>query len=201
MTEQEDEDLLIERETYLENGVHIGTKAQHKDMEKYIFHVKKNQLAVINLEQTDERIRDAARFLAGYDPEEVLVVGRSEEAREPLRKFVGATGFESIAGRFMPGTLTNPRSDSFREPEVVMVIDPEEDAQAINEAVDAKIPVVAIADSANSLEDVDLAVPANNKAGNAVGTVLFLVARELMSERGEDFGYELDDFKPEEDEE
>ncbi|MFB6191356.1 MAG: 30S ribosomal protein S2 [Candidatus Nanohaloarchaea archaeon] len=197
MAEQQQEELLVDREKYLSNGVHIGTKAQHKDMEKYIFHVKKNQLSVLNLEKTDERIRDAAKFLAGYEPEDILVVARKPEAELPLVKFTDVTGAERNAGRFTPGTLTNPRSDDFVEPEVIVVSDPEEDGQAIDEAVDARIPVVAIADSANSLEDVDLAVPANNKSGNALGMVFYLLAQQMAGEKGEDFDYEIEDFQPE----
>ncbi|MFB6147558.1 MAG: 30S ribosomal protein S2, partial [Candidatus Nanohaloarchaea archaeon] len=80
--------------------------------------------------------------------------------------------------------------------------DPEEDAQAIDEAVDAKIPVIAVADSANSLENIDLAIPANNKSGNSLGTVFYLLAQELSGERGEEFDRELEEFQPEtEDEE
>lgn len=199
--QQQQEDLLLERDEYLSNGVHIGTKAQHNDMDKYIFHVKKNQLAVINLEKTDQRIRDAAKFLANYEPEEVLVVARKPEAELPLVKFSEATGAERIAGRFTPGTLTNPRSDDFVEPEVILVSDPEEDGQAIDEAVDAKIPVVAIADSANTLQDVDLAIPANNKSGNSLGTVFYLLAKQIAEQRGEKFDYSIDDFRPENEEE
>lgn len=199
--QQEQEDLLVDREEYLANGVHIGTKSQHKDMEKYIFHVKKNQLAVLDLTQTDQRIRDAARFLANYEPEEILMVARKEEARLPVTRFAESTGASTIVGRFTPGTLTNPQSDDFTEPDVVVVSDPETDAQAIDEAVDAKIPVVAVADSADTLEYVDLAIPANNKSGNALGMVYFLLAREIADEKGEDFDYELEDFKPEEEEE
>lgn len=192
----DEEELLVDREEYLSNGVHIGTKAQNKSMDKYIFHVKKNQLAILNLEQTDKRIRHAAKFLANYEPEEILVVGRKQPAQEPIRKFVEATGTDSIVGRFMPGTLTNPNSDNFTEPEVVFVSDPEEDSQAVQEAVDTQIPVVAIVDSENSLEDIDMAIPANNKAENALGMVYYLLAQEIASERGEDFDYELEDFQP-----
>lgn len=199
--EQQDEDLLVDREEYLANGVHIGTKSQHKDMEKYIFHVKKNQLAVLDLNKTDERIRDTANFLTGYEPEEVLVVARKKDALLPVTKFAEATGSSKIAGRFTPGTLTNPRSDDFVEPDLVVVSDPEEDGQAIDEAVDAKIPVVAIADSADTLENIDLVIPANNKSGNAIAMVYFLLAREMAEVNGEDFDYELEDFKPEEEEE
>lgn len=189
-----EEELLVDRDEYLAHGVHIGTKGKNKDMEKYIFHVKKNQLAVLDLNQTDERIRSTAEFLSGYSPKEILVVGRKEPATKPLRAFSEAIGTEIIDGRFMPGTLTNPDSDNFMEPEVIMVTDPEEDAQAINEAVDAKIPVVALADSSNSLEDVDVVIPANNKAENSIGLVYYLLAREM---KGEEFEAELVDFRPE----
>ncbi|MFB6144592.1 MAG: 30S ribosomal protein S2 [Candidatus Nanohaloarchaea archaeon] len=191
------EEMLVEREEYLSNGVHIGTKAKHKDMEKYVFHVKKNQLAILDLDQTDERIREVASFLSQYDPEEVLVVGRKEAAHKAIENFAEAVGAEVISGRFMPGTLTNPQSDSFREPEVVLVTDPEEDAQAIDEAVDARVPVVSVVDSADSLEDIDLALPANNKSENALGLVFFLLAREIAEERAEDFDYQKADFLPE----
>lgn len=196
-----EEEMLIDREEYLSNGVHIGTKAKHKDMEKYVFHVKKNQLAILDLDQTDERIRDIADFLSQYEPEEILVVGRKEASHKAIKSFSEAIGTEVIPGRFMPGTLTNPQSDSFQEPEVVLVTDPEEDAQAIDEAIDSKIPVVSIVDSADSLENIDLALPANNKSENALGLVMFLLAREILDNNGEEFDYQKADFLPETEEE
>jgi small subunit ribosomal protein S2 len=189
-----DEELLIDREEYLKRGVHIGTKSQHTDMDDYIFHVKKNQLAVINLTKTDQQIRDAAEFLADYEPENILVVGRKDEAREAIDEFSEALETAKITGRFMPGTLTNPQSENFTEPEVVLVTDPELDAQAIDEASDTNIPVVAIADSENSLDNIDVVIPGNNKGENAIATILFLVGQEYSALKGLDFDYELDDF-------
>ncbi|MEF8880594.1 MAG: 30S ribosomal protein S2, partial [Candidatus Nanohaloarchaea archaeon] len=157
------EELLIDREDYLAHGVHIGTKSQHSDMEDYVFHVKKNQLAVLNLEDTDKQIRKAAEKMAEFEPESILIVGRKEEAKEALNEFSNVTDVNSVIGRFMPGTLTNPESDSFTEPELVLVTDPETDAQAINEAKQTNKYVIAVADSENELEGVDLAIPANNK--------------------------------------
>jgi len=94
----------------------------------------------------------------------------------------------------MPGTLTNPQSENFTEPEVVLVTDPELDAQAIDEASDTNIPVVAIADSENSLDNIDVVIPGNNKGENAIATILFLVGQEYSAVKGLDFDYELDDF-------
>lgn len=193
----DDEELLVDREKYLSHGVHIGTQTKHDDMEKYIFHVKKNQLSVLDLNQTDERIRSAARFLSKYSPEEILVVGRKEGSRMALDAFSEEIGSKKIAGRFMPGTLTNPQSEDFMEPEVVIVTDPEEDSQAIDEAIDAKIPVVALADSGNSLEDIDLVIPANNKAENSIGLVYYLLAEQLQEENGRKIELNLSDFRPE----
>jgi len=191
MTEEE---LLIDREEYLKRGVHIGTKSQHTDMDDYIFHVKKNQLAVINLTKSDEQIREAAEFLADYDPENILVVGRKEEARDAIEMFSDELGTDKITGRFMPGTLTNPQSENFTEPEVVLVTDPELDAQAIDEASDTNIPVLAIADSENSLEDIDVVIPGNNKGENAISTIMFLLGQEYSALKGLEFEYELDEF-------
>lgn len=191
MTEEE---LLIDREEYLKRGVHIGTKSQHTDMEDYIFHVKKNQLAVINLTKTDQQIRDAGEFLSDFEPETVLFVGRKPEAKEPIEKISEALGTDFITGRFMPGSLTNPQSENFTEPDVIVTIDPEVDAQAIDEAADTNVPVVSLADSENRLDNIDVVIPANNKGEKAIGTVLFLLGKEIAEHRDIDFDYELEDF-------
>ncbi len=191
MTEEE---LLIDREEYLKRGVHIGTKSQHKDMEEFIFHVKKNQLAVINLEKTDQQVRKASELLSEYEPEDIMFVGRKEEVIESIEKLSDALNTQSITGRFMPGTLTNPQSDDFAEPEIVVVTDPETDAQAIKEAKHTNLPVIAITDSENTLKNIDIAVPANNKGEKSVATILYLLGREYCEIRGEDFGLDLEDF-------
>ncbi len=191
MTEEE---LLIDREEYLKRGVHIGTKSQHKDMEDYIFHVKKNQLAVINLTKTDQQIRKAGEFLSDFEPDTVLFVGRKPEAKEPIEKLSEALGTDFITGRFMPGSLTNPQSENFTEPDVIVTIDPEVDAQAIDEAADTNVPVVSMADSENRLDNIDVVIPANNKGEKAIGTVLYLLGKEISQHRDIEFDYELEDF-------
>ena len=190
----EDEELLLDREEYLKRGVHIGTQSQNADMEGHIFHVKKNGLAILDLNTTDEQIRAVAETLAEYDPEEILVVGRKEEAYQPIRTFSEAIGTRTVNGRFMPGTLTNPRSDSFMEPEIILVTDPEEDRQAVTEAADVNIPVIAIADSENSLENVDKVIAANNKGEKALGMVFYLLADRIKEDKGEKLDLKQTDF-------
>jgi len=190
----EDEELLKDREEYLKNGVHIGTQSQNADMEDYIFHVKKNGLAILDLNTTDKQIRAIAETLAEYNPQEILVVGRKDEAYQPIKAFSEAIGTKTVNGRFMPGTLTNPRSDSFMEPEIILVTDPEEDKQAITEAKDANIPVIAIADSENSLEGVDKVIAANNKGEKALGMVFYLLADQIKEKLGEKLDFKQEDF-------
>jgi len=193
----EDEELLIDRDKYLAHGAHIGTKAQHKDMEKYVYHVKKNKLAVLNLEDTDKQIRKAAEKLAEYEPEDILVVGRKEEAKEAINQFSEATGVETVIGRFMPGSFTNPESENFTEPELVMVTDPETDKQAIQEASQTNKQVIAIADSENQLDDIDLVIPANNKSEKSIGLVYYLIAEQLLQQKGKELEKDKDLFTPE----
>ncbi|MDY6771618.1 MAG: 30S ribosomal protein S2 [Candidatus Nanohaloarchaea archaeon] len=194
--------MLLDKDDYLEAGVNIGMRRKVEDMEPFIYRVKKNKLAIIDLEQTDERIATGAHFLAQYDPEDILVISRKEAGHEPIVTFAEAVGAERIYGRFMPGTLTNPTNEDFREPELVVVTDPVEDKQAVREAVQAHIPVVAICDTINKLEFIDYCIPANNKGTRSLATIYYLLAREYQKERGEldsddDFDYTIDDFEAE----
>ena len=88
-----------------------------------------------------------------------------------------------IVGRFIPGTLTNPRLRTYIEPEVILVTDPAADSQALSEAVNSGMPVVGICDANNRLRNVDLALPANNKGRRSLALVYWLLAREMLKIR------------------
>jgi small subunit ribosomal protein S2 len=101
-----------------------------------------------------------------------------------------------IIGRFMPGTLTNPSYKKFIEPDVVLLVDPSSDYQALKEAVDSRIPVVALCDTSNETRNIDLVIPCNNKGKKSVDLVLWLLTREITKNRGEkEFKYKLEDFE------
>ena len=57
-------ELLIELDSYLAAGLHIGTQQKTSDMEKYIFRVRSDGLYVLDIQKTDERIRQllSSRF-------------------------------------------------------------------------------------------------------------------------------------------
>ncbi|KZN24013.1 MULTISPECIES: 30S ribosomal protein S2 [unclassified Haladaptatus] len=193
----EEADLLIPVEDYLGAGVHIGTQQKTEDMERFIHRVRTDGLYVLDVSKTDQRIRTAANFLADYNPEQILVTSSRQYGRFPAEKFADAVGARARTGRFIPGTLTNPKYDGYIEPDVVVVTDPIGDAQAVKEAITVGIPVIAMCDSNNSTSNVDLVVPTNNKGRKALSVVYWLLANETLDRRGAEPAYSLDDFESE----
>jgi small subunit ribosomal protein S2 len=191
----EEADLLIPVEDYLGSGVHIGTQQKTADMERFIHRVRTDGLYVLDVSMTDSRIRTAANFLANYDPEQVLVTSSRQYGRFPAEKFAEAVGARARTGRFIPGTLTNPKYDGYIEPDVLVVTDPIGDAQAVKEAITVGIPVIAMCDSNNTTSNVDLVVPTNNKGRKALSVVYWLLANETLDRRGAEPTYQLDDFE------
>ncbi|WP_049920834.1 30S ribosomal protein S2 [Halopiger djelfimassiliensis] len=191
----EEADLLIPVEDYLGAGVHIGTQQKTNDMERFIHRVRTDGLYVLDVSKTDGRIRTAADFLANYDPEQILVTSSRQYGRFPAEKFAEAVGARARTGRFIPGTLTNPKYDGYIEPDVVVVTDPIGDAQAVKEAITVGIPVIAMCDSNNQVSNVDLVVPTNNKGRKALSVVYWLLANEVLDRRGAEPSYSLEDFE------
>ena len=193
-------ELLIPLDNYLAAGLHIGTQQKTHDMAKYIFRVRSDGLYVLDVHKTDERLKYVAKFLAQYEPDDILVVATRQYGQAPVKKFGEVTGCKTIPGRFIPGTLTNPSYAKFIEPKVIVVTDPRSDSQAILESKQNGIPVVALCDSENLLANVDICVPSNNKGRKAIALIYWLLARQLLRERGvigedEDLDLEPSDFE------
>jgi small subunit ribosomal protein S2 len=191
----EEADLLIPVDDYLGAGVHIGTQQKTKDMERFIHRVRTDGLYVLDVSMTDRRIRTAADFLVNYDPEQILVASSRQYGRFPAEKFAEAVGARARTGRFIPGTLTNPKYDGYIEPDVVVVTDPIGDSQAVKEAITVGIPVIAMCDSNNTTSNVDLVIPTNNKGRKALSVVYWLLANETLDQRGAEPAYALEDFE------
>jgi small subunit ribosomal protein S2 len=177
-------ELLIPLDKYLAAGLHIGTQQKTKDMERYIYRVRADGLYVLDVRKTNDRIVAAGKFLAKFEPEDVLVVSTRQYGQAPVKKFGQVTGAKTIPGRFIPGTLTNPNYAKFIEPKVLVVTDPRSDSQAIIEARQIGIPVVALCDTENLLGNVDIVVPVNNKGRKAIALVYWLLARQTLRGRG-----------------
>lgn len=194
-----EENLLIDSKTYLKSGIHIGTKFQTKYMEKFIYKVRNDGLKVLNLQKIDDRIRVMVNFLSQYEPEEIIIVCRRENGWKPLKKLGEMTGISVIAGRYPPGIMTNPNLRFYTEKKVLVVADPWPDRNAINDAMVIGIPVVALCDTNNQSNNIDLVVPCNNKGKKSLGVLFYIFAKEFMKKKGmiksdKDFAAVLDDF-------
>ncbi len=198
-TPEKQETLLIDSNEYLKSGIHIGTKFKTKYMANFIYKTRPDGLSVLNLKKIDERIATAINLLVQYEPKDILIVSRRENGWKALKQLTKLTGIPVICGRYPPGILTNPNLETFTEPKVVFVCDPWPDKNVVEDAAKVGIPVIALCDTNNQSNNLDLVVPCNNKGKKSVGLVFFIVAREYMIRRGiiknaEEFKAPIEDF-------
>jgi small subunit ribosomal protein S2 len=184
--------LLIPREKYLTAGVHIGMTARTADMKRFIYKVRPNGLAVLNVGMLDKRIGFAANFLS--DKKSILVVCRKENGHDAAKKFAEIINGRAIVDRFMPGSLTNPTYKNFFEPDVLVIVDPTVDRQAIKEAVQMRIPIVGLADTFNETSYIDIILPSNNKGKKSLALIFWLLAKLIKEKKGEEFSLTVEDF-------
>jgi len=178
-------ELLLPQDTLLSAGIHIGTRMKTKDMDKFIYRTRPDGLFVLDIKKTDERIRIAAKYVARLEPAKIAAVAARLYGRDPVTKFCEATGATPVVGRFIPGILSNPLSKNRIEPSVVIVSDPKADVQAVVEATSIGVPVIALCSTDNDFADVDFVIPTNNKGRRALAVIYWLLARQILRERGE----------------
>ena len=197
-------DLLITMDRYLAAGCHIGTQVKTQDMELFVYRQRPIGLYVLDVRKTDERIRVAGKFISRIDPDKIVIVSGRVYGKRPIQSFAHYIGAHAFTDRFVPGTLTNPSIAGPRiyiEPELVILTDPRTDQQALTEAARIGVPVIALCDTDNVTTNVDLVIPSNNRGRKALALVYFLLARQVLRERGEitpegDAAFTPEDFEP-----
>jgi len=203
-----DEDKIVDKDEaqkqlYLSCGIHIGTKLLSGDARRFIYRQTNYGLYVIDLTQTSERLAIAAKFLSKYVEEgsdRVIVCSVRRYGKEPVKKFCKALGCRAVTTRFIPGSLTNPMiADYIKDASVVVIVDPHADKVILREAKLARVPVVSLFDTDDTLSGIDLAIPANNRGKKALGLAFWMLARMILLELGkisseDEFPYTLEDF-------
>ncbi len=193
-------ELLIAEEEYQKSGVHIGTQVKTHDMVKYIFKIRNDGLYLLDINATDSMLRTAGKMLARIPPEQVLVVAQRQYAFRPVTKFSEVIGSKAIVGRFIPGTLTNHQLPTYTETKAIVVTDPLADTQVMKEAKNVGVPIIALCDANNKTDFVDLIIPSNNKGRRSLALVYWILAREILKNRGkinnyDEFKYTIEDFE------
>ncbi len=189
--------MLAEKTDYLTAGIHIGMKSCSKYMKKFVYKTREDGLSVFNLEEVDNRISVAAKFLSRF--KKIMVVSHKSVGDQAAKKFADVIGAKTAIGRFSPGTLTNPSYRDFYEPDVVLITDPLIDSQAVVEAKKRRVPIAALCDTPHEGTDVDMIIPVNNNGKKALALTFYILTREMMKIRGNikkdsEFKFTLKDF-------
>ena len=198
----ESENMLVDSKIYLKSGIHIGTKFKTKHMDSFIYKTRPDGLTVLNLQKIDERLNLMCNLLSKYDPKDILVVSRRENGWKPIKIMGEITGIRFYAGRYPPGILTNTNLKNFTETKIILVTDPWPDRNVVDDALKVGIPVIALCDTNNQINNIDLVVPCNNKGKKSLGVIFYILTKEYLLRRGvikkqSEFKYTEDDFTEE----
>ena len=190
----QEQNFIVPLADYLKVGLHIGTKFKTKYMANFIYKTRPDGLVVLNIQEIDKRVRIASNLISQYKPEDIIVVCRRENGWSAVKLFSKYTGIRVFAGRYPPGILTNPNLKTFIQAKLMVIVDPWVDKNALKDAVKVGIPVVALCDTYNESNNIDLVVVWNNKGKKSIGLVFWIFAREYLTFHGKNFTAKLDEF-------
>jgi small subunit ribosomal protein S2 len=191
---------MLSEKALLATGIRIGTQVRTKSMEQFTTRPRPDGLHLLDYSKTLHRIDVAGKFISFVGPQNVVVYTSRDYGKVPVEKFCEVTKAIPVIGRFMPGTLTNPLFPGHLDVDLIVVADPASDTQAIVEAANMGTPVIAICDTDNITDDIDLVIPGNNRGRRSLATIFWLLTRSVLTHSSLITGdqllkYSIDDFE------
>lgn len=169
---------IISIKEMLEAGVHFGhqTKRFNPKMAEYI-HTARNDIHIIDLVKTEEKINEACRVVSELvsDGGKVLFVGTKKQAKESIKEEAERCGAQYVNDCWVDGTLVN--IDNIQ---VIFVVDPEVEHNAINEACKFGIPIIAIVDTNGDPDNIDYVIPGNDDALLSIKLITSKIADAII---------------------
>jgi len=199
MGKNKENNYLVSTSDYMMSGIHIGVQGGGKFLKDFIYKTNHKGVRIFDIEQINKSIVVAVNMLSRYDANNIVVVCKRENGWEPATLFSKKTGIRVFTYNYKPGMLTNMNIESFIEPKIMLVIDGFADSSAIKDASLMGIPVIALVDTNNKIDCVDLIIPCNNKGRRSLGMIFYLLAREFLRLKGfvqESSELDVNDFIP-----
>jgi len=165
--------------------VHRGSTNLDSNMERYIWQRRSDGHYIFNLQKTWEKLVLAARAIVAVEnPQDVAIISARQFGQRAVLKFSHYAGVRAISGRFTPGTFTNQIQKKYIEPRLLLVTDAYADGQALVESSYVNLPTIAFVNSEQSVKNVDIVIPCNNKSRHSIGLMYWLLCREVLRLRG-----------------
>lgn len=102
--------IIPKLEEMMKAGMHFGhrTNRWHPKMEPFIF-TKKNGVYIINLEKTQEQLKNALEFMVKLKKEDkiILFVGTKKQVKGAMKNMAEEIKCPYIVGKWLGGLLTN----------------------------------------------------------------------------------------------
>ena len=195
----------------MEAGVHLGQSVSlwRSSTQPYIYG-EYNGIHIIDLNKTLALLRRAANVIEGIVERGgiVLFLGTRDGQKRALEEAAKRVHGYYVSSRWIPGTLTNPteisgvwekqevdfydrptgrvlsseENMSIVKPDLLVVMNPTENRNALREAMKARVPTIGIIDTDSEPSFVTYPIPGNDDSYRSVNLILGVLAR--AGERG-----------------
>ncbi|CAR26074.1 hypothetical protein ZYGR_0E00530 [Zygosaccharomyces rouxii] len=190
----------------LEAGVHLGqsTSIWRPSTQPFIYGEYKG-IHLIDLNKTLSSLKRAAKVVEGISERGgvILYVGTREGQKRALEEAAKRTNGYYISTRWIPGTLTNSteisgvwerhevdfadkptnreltpaETSGICKPDLIVVLNPTENRNALRESMQARVPTIGIIDTDSEPSMVTYPIPGNDDSLRSVNLILGVLSR------------------------